>query len=64
MVLEWLRRHDGVLDAHLRRYLFTDAPIVGIEEASEAGESSEAGSDPAGGSGMGLGIGSLRAAGR
>jgi uncharacterized protein len=38
MTLEWLRRHDPVWDEHLRRYLFTDAPITSIEaaEASEA----------------------------
>jgi len=35
MALEWLRRHDAVLDRHLRRYLFTDAPITEIEEATD-----------------------------
>jgi ferritin-like protein len=35
MVLEWLRRHDPVLDRHLRTYLFTDAPITALEHASE-----------------------------
>lgn len=33
MTLEWLRRRDRALDAHLRRYLFTDGPIAGREEA-------------------------------
>jgi len=32
MVLEWLRRHDPLLDQHLRRYLFTEASIVAEEE--------------------------------
>lgn len=27
MVLEWLRRHDAKLDANLRKYLFTEAPM-------------------------------------
>jgi len=35
MALEWLRRHDPVLDRHLRTYLFTDAPITEIEEAKD-----------------------------
>jgi ferritin-like protein len=35
MTLEWLRRHDPVLDRHLRTYLFTDAPITEIEEVEE-----------------------------
>ena len=28
MTLEWLRRHDPVLDRHLRTYLFTTAPVT------------------------------------
>ncbi len=39
MTLEWLRRHDPVWDHHLRRYLFTDAPVPDIAEATEARES-------------------------
>ncbi len=35
MLLEWLRRRDPQLDKHLRTYLFTDRPILQIEEASE-----------------------------
>ena len=38
MTLEWLRRHDPVLDRHLRTYLFTDAPITEIEHEAEDGE--------------------------
>ena len=35
MTLEWLRRHDPVLDQHLRTYLFTDGSILEIEVAAE-----------------------------
>jgi uncharacterized protein len=51
MVLEWLRRHDAVLDKNLKQYLFRTEPILEIEEST------------AGGSGAGsgdLGIGDLR----
>ena len=54
MTLEWLRRHDPVLDRHLRTYLFVDADILDVEEAAEHGDSTD---DPTSGS---LGIGSLR----
>jgi ferritin-like protein len=37
MTLEWLRRHDPVLDRHLRTYLFTTAPVTEIEAEAEAG---------------------------
>jgi ferritin-like protein len=33
MVLEWLRRHDPVLDRKLRAYLFSEGSIVGREDA-------------------------------
>jgi ferritin-like protein len=32
MLLEWIRRKDPRFDKELRDYLFTDAPIVGLEE--------------------------------
>jgi hypothetical protein len=32
MVLEWIRRHSPEFSAHLKEYLFTDAPIVGREQ--------------------------------
>jgi len=53
MVLEWLRRRDAKLDEHLRHYLFTDKPVLEIEEALDQAE--------AGSSDASLGIGSLRA---
>ena len=53
MVLEWLRRNDAGLDAHLKTYLFSNGPI---REAKAGGESPVA-SAPTDGS---LGIGSLK----
>jgi uncharacterized protein len=35
MTIEWLRRHDPVLDRHLRTYLFTTGSIVAVEHAAE-----------------------------
>src|SRR5208282_1743694 len=49
MTLEWLRRHDPVLDRHLRTYLFTSAPVTEIEAATEAGATGAAGAPPAAG---------------
>ncbi len=36
MTLEWLRRHDEALDRHLRKYLFTSAPILAVESGDAA----------------------------
>jgi hypothetical protein len=57
MTLEWLRRHDPVLDRHLRTYLFTAAPVTEVEAEAAADEAGEAGTGPVDGS---LGIGGLR----
>lgn len=59
MMLEWLRRHDAKLDEHLRTYLFTDKPLLQIEQQAEhgGGESSSGAVSTGDGS---LGIGSLR----
>jgi len=35
MVLEWIRRHDPVFDANLKKYLFTDLPITERAEESQ-----------------------------
>lgn len=63
MTLEWLRRRDPKLDQHLRTYLFTEGPILAIEDAAESAESGtgggERGSGPPAGDGT-LGIASLR----
>jgi hypothetical protein len=56
MVLEWIRRHDGVFDAKLREYLFIEGSIVGRETEVERAET-------AGGNGAGAraaSVGSLR----
>ncbi len=50
MTLEWMRRRDPALDEKLRLYLFTDKPILELEEEAEGGEPSS----------QSLGIGSLR----
>jgi hypothetical protein len=55
MALEWIRRRDPALDAQLRLYLFTDGPVVSVED-EEAPSDSGGGAAP----GFGLGIGSLR----
>jgi ferritin-like protein len=51
MVLEWLRRHDPVLDQQLRTYLFKGGDIMAAEAEAEGG------AEPGDGS---LGIGDLR----
>ena len=40
MTLEWLRRSDPTLDEQLRTYLFTEGPILAVEETSMAGDGS------------------------
>jgi ferritin-like protein len=55
MVLEWLRRHDAVIDKQLRTYLFTEAPVTEVEAIAEAADDAAGG--PSDGS---LGIGSLK----
>jgi ferritin-like protein len=53
MVLEWIRRHHDQFDLMMKRYLFTEQPIVGIEKgAVESG--------PAPSAVATLGIGSLK----
>jgi uncharacterized protein len=39
MAIEWLRRHDPVLDRHLRTYLFTSGSIIDIEADAESSAS-------------------------
>jgi uncharacterized protein len=65
MTLEWLRRHDPVLDRHLRTYLFTDGPITEIEERAEHADADGATDDGRPGPGSdagGLGVGTLKGA--
>jgi ferritin-like protein len=68
MTLEWLRRHDPVLDRHLRTYLFTTGSILDIEVEAEAAGEDAVGVEVArvgeaaatGAAGGSLGIGSLK----
>ncbi len=61
MTIEWLRRHDAKFDEHLRTYLFTEGPIVELEEEATSGhEDGAGGAPPAGSDANGLGIGSLK----
>ena len=57
MTLEWLRRHDAALDAHLRTYLFTNKSVLEIEDEAERAAESEGESYSSDGC---LNIGSLR----
>lgn len=54
MVLEWLRRHDPVLNGHLRTYLFNSGSIVGIEAEAEDSGANRPNATP------GLDVGALR----
>ncbi len=56
MLLEWYRRRDAKMDAHLKEYLFTSGSLIAREQASTGG--GEGTSDPGGGGA--LGIGSLK----
>ncbi len=56
MLLEWLRRRDAKWDRNLRTYLFSDKPILSIEQDDKDGGG-------AGDRDSSLGIGSLRGAG-
>ena len=58
MTLEWLRRHDPVLDKHLRTYLFSTEAVTEVEAEAGAGQGSTGG-----GSDGSLGIGSLKGVG-
>lgn len=61
MTLEWLRRHDPVLDRHLRTYLFTSAPITEVE-AEAAGDAADGGGGDDAAPDGSLGIGGLKGA--
>lgn len=52
MLLEWLRRHDPVLDQHMRTYLFTEGPLTEIEAEAEGGNGGNGGSGSLGLGGM------------
>ncbi|MGP8059088.1 MAG: encapsulin-associated ferritin-like protein [Acidimicrobiales bacterium] len=56
MTLEWLRRHDPVLDQQMRTYLFTAKPVTDIEHGDDHGDGDTGAGSPDGS----LGIGGLR----
>jgi ferritin-like protein len=62
MTLEWLRRHDPVLDQMLRTYLFTEGSVLAVEAAQGSDASPEAPGTAAGSADGDLGIRSLRGA--
>jgi len=55
MLLEWYRRRDATMAAHLKEYLFTSGSLIALEQTGAGG--GEEGADAPGGS---LGIGSLK----
>ena len=57
MLLEWIRRHNSDFAGHMKTYLFTETPILGIEKVDTAGGGATA---PAPGGGGGATIGSLK----
>jgi ferritin-like protein len=57
MLVEWYRRRDAKMDAHLKEYLFTTGSLIAREQAGTGGGGSADAS--AGGAGS-LGIGSLK----
>jgi hypothetical protein len=58
MLLEWYRRRDATMDAHLKEYLFTTGSLLMREQAITGG-GGDAG-DTAGAGDGSLGIGSLK----
>ena len=57
MLLEWIRRNDADFAGHMKTYLFTEKPILEIEDDAKA---AEAGGDKPGPDGAGFTIGRLR----
>ena len=53
MVMEWIRRHNVHFDQMMRKYLFTESPIAGLEHGAGT-------SEPAVSVAETLGIGSMK----
>ena len=53
MLMEWIRRHNDHFDEMMRKYLFTEQPITGIEKSARA-------DGPAASATEALGIGSMK----
>lgn len=60
MLLEWYRRRDATIDAHLKEYLFSSGSLIAREQAATAGEVAGDGAPSAPASSGSLGIGSLK----
>ena len=63
MLLEWFRRRDATMDAHLKQYLFSTGSLIGLEKEQAAEDLGAAGGEKSAGGGGGggsLGIGSLK----
>jgi ferritin-like protein len=58
MLLEWYRRRDAKMDAHLKEYLFTTGSLIMREQAMTGGGAGAG--DAAGAGDSSLGIGSLK----
>jgi len=58
MVLEWYRRRDATMDAHLKEYLFTSGSLI-VREQANTGAGASTGDATTSASGS-LGIGSLK----
>ena len=58
MLVEWYRRRDAKMDAHLKEYLFTTGSLIAREKAGAG--NGDGGADPAAGGAGSLGIGSLK----
>ena len=59
MLLEWYRRRDATMDAHLKEYLFSSGSLIAREQAATAEEAGGGGGSAPPSSGS-LGIGSLK----
>lgn len=60
MLLEWYRRRDATIDAHLKEYLFSSGSLIAREQAATAGGVAGDGAPSAPASSGSLGIGSLK----
>jgi uncharacterized protein len=58
MLVEWDRRRDAKMDAHLKEYLFTTGSLIALEKAGAG--NGDGGADTATGGAGSLGIGSLK----
>jgi ferritin-like protein len=62
MVLEWLRRRNGVFAEMIGTYIGSEGPITAVEAAKDEAEAEGAGGNGSGTGSGSLGIGSLKTA--